>query len=221
VFSFSLCPPLASDNLQLQLCERFFLFNYDDHLEDYSGEDSSDEDSADFEGDSEDGSDSGLFSTSARVGASSPLKSEFEDKNTEVTLDCTDLSSSPDKDLNESIGLTESQMRRLYIAVKSWGTKQEQIVPDHQHQQDQQAGRGSQAQNTSKFVGVSYDTSKSFQKKPWKAQIQKDRKKIHIGWYSTDEAAARGYDNRRAELGLPRRNFPTASPPEHLAQRQK
>ena len=50
--------------------------------------------------------------------------------------------------------------------------------------------------HSSMFKGVSFHK----QTGQWKAQIKKDGKNIHIGYFRTEEAAARAYDAKAKEL---------------------
>ena len=68
------------------------------------------------------------------------------------------------------------------------------------------AVKGSHAGGTSHFKGVSWYKSRS----KWVAQIQIDGKRIHLGCFDDEEAAARAYDEAAARLGRPL-NFPAVN----------
>lgn len=50
-----------------------------------------------------------------------------------------------------------------------------------------------------KFKGIKLRKD-HFRNKPWEAFITKDYKRYHIGYYSTQEEAAKAYDNKAIEL---------------------
>lgn len=49
---------------------------------------------------------------------------------------------------------------------------------------------------SSSYKGVSYDKNA----KKWRAQIIKDKKRIHIGWYKTEIEAGKAYNEKAIEL---------------------
>jgi hypothetical protein len=51
---------------------------------------------------------------------------------------------------------------------------------------------------TSKYKGVNLNTRSP--KKPWKAQIQYQKRKYDLGQHTTEEAAAKAYDAKAKEL---------------------
>ena len=59
-----------------------------------------------------------------------------------------------------------------------------------------QANTGPRKKSTSKFKGVSLKKAR----RAWCAQIQKDLKKIHIGYYDTEEEAAEAYNRAAVKL---------------------
>lgn len=54
-------------------------------------------------------------------------------------------------------------------------------------------------EKTSKFVGV-HKTSSTKRVKKWVAEIRKDKKRYHIGYFLTEEEAAKAYDAAALEL---------------------
>lgn len=98
------------------------------------------------------------------------------------------------------------QMHRVILGLKP-GDK---LVVDHINHDGLDNRRenlrvGTHAQNvanmksnhgSSRFKGVVWDKSAS----NWKAHIKKDQKVTHIGYYPTEEMAARSYDEKALEL---------------------
>ena len=84
------------------------------------------------------------------------------------------------------------------------------LLPLHEKVQPQarRGAEGKRGHRSTVFKGVYDDTTRSTERKAWKAQIERDGKTVYIGRYLTDDAAARAYDDERAKDGLPRLNFP-------------
>jgi len=65
----------------------------------------------------------------------------------------------------------------------------------------------------SQYTGVAYATTE-FRRKPWSASIRHNKKRYNLGYFATEEAAARAYDKKCLELRGPdaRLNFPLDKP---------